>query len=114
MADKNRRYYGDRGPRGSRTRFLMTFDITKLIIIAVVLLVVIGGAIFGIYKYNESKKPKGPGPQEVDAVSTLEKVVKNSSLSTRLSITESQPFTTRKSLKKLTTMWLTRLLLMRD
>ena len=82
MADKNRRYYRDRGPRGSRTRFLMTFDITKLIILALVLIVVIGGVIFGIYKYNEFKKPKGPGPQEVDAVSTLEKVVKNSSLST--------------------------------
>ena len=54
----------------------------KLIIIGVILLVVIIAITALIIAINESKKPKGPGPQQVDTVSNLEKVVKNSSLST--------------------------------
>ena len=54
----------------------------KLILIGVVVLVVIIVITALIIAINESKKPKGPGPQQVDVVSNLEKVVQNSSLST--------------------------------
>lgn len=54
----------------------------KLIMIGVVVLVFIIAITALIIAVNESKKPKGPGPQQVDTVSNLEKVVKNSSLST--------------------------------
>lgn len=54
----------------------------KLILIGVVILVFIIAITALIIAINESKKPKGPGPQQVDTVAILEKVVKNSSLST--------------------------------
>ena len=69
-----RKAAGSNAPRGSVK--------AKLIIIGVVVLVFIIAIAALIIAINESKKPKGPGPQQVDTVSNLEKVVKNSSLST--------------------------------
>lgn len=69
-----RKAAGSNAPRGSVK--------AKLIIIGVVVLVFIIAITALIIAINESKKPKGPGPQQVDTVSNLEKVVKNSSLST--------------------------------
>ena len=80
MAEKNKSFKvvkkaaGSNAPRGSVK--------AKLIIIGVVVLVFIIAITALIIAINESKKPKGPGPQQVDTVSNLEKVVKNSSLST--------------------------------
>ena len=80
MAGMNQRYKmakkaaGSNAPRGSIK--------AKLIIFGVAVLVVIIAITALIIEINESKKPKGPGPQQVDAVANLEKVVKNSSLST--------------------------------
>lgn len=80
MAGMNQRYKkankaaGSNAPWGSIK--------AKLIIIGVVVLVFIIAITALIIAINESKKPKGPGPQQVDTVSNLEKVVKNSSLST--------------------------------
>lgn len=80
MAEMNKRIKmakktaGSNAPRGSVK--------AKLIIIGVVVLVFIIAITALIIAINESKKPKGPGPQQVDAVANLEKVVKNSSLST--------------------------------
>lgn len=69
-----RKAAGSNMPRGSVK--------AKLIIIGVVVLVFIIAITALIIAINESKRPKGPGPQQVDTVSNLEKVVKNSSLST--------------------------------
>ena len=80
MAEKNKSFKmvkkaaGSKAPRGSVK--------AKLIIIGVVVLVFIIAITALIIAIKESKKPKGPGPQQVDTVSNLEKVVKNSSLST--------------------------------
>lgn len=80
MAEMNKRFKmarkaaGSNAPRGSVK--------AKLIIIGVVVLVFIIAITALIIAINESKRPKGPGPQQVDTVSNLEKVVKNSSLST--------------------------------
>ena len=54
----------------------------KVIAVCVAIVAVCIAAVVLVFKINSSKANKGPGPQEVDAVSTLEKVVKNSSLST--------------------------------
>ena len=69
-----RKAAGSNMPRGSVK--------AKLILIGVVALVFIIAITALIIAINESKKPKGPGPQQVDTVAILEKVVKNSSLST--------------------------------
>ncbi len=69
-----RKATGSNAPRGSVK--------AKLIIIGVIVLVFIIAITALIIAINESKRPKGPGPQQVDTVSNLEKVVKNSSLST--------------------------------
>ena len=80
MAGKNQRYKmakraaGSNAPRGSIKAKLIIFGVAVLVVIIAIVAIVIA--------VNESKKPKGPGPQQVDAVATLEKVVKNSSLST--------------------------------
>ena len=54
----------------------------KVIAVCVAIVAVCIAAVVLIFVINSSKANKGPAPQEVDAVSTLEKVVKNSSLST--------------------------------
>lgn len=76
MAEMNRRYKPDK--RIGKTASAKN----KLIIIGIIVLAVIIAVIVLISVINASKKPKGPGPQKVDAVATLEKVVQNSSLST--------------------------------
>ena len=80
MAGMNQRYKMDRKVAGSNA--LRGSIKAKLIIIGVVILVFIIAITALIIAINESKKPKGPGPQQVDTVAILEKVVKNSSLST--------------------------------
>ena len=60
----------------------LVFGMGKLIAALVVIILIAIAVIALIIAINASKKPKGPGPQEVDTVSTLEKVVKKSSLST--------------------------------
>ena len=80
MAGMNQRYKmakkaaGSNAPRGSIKAKLIIFGVAVLVVIIAIVAIVIA--------VNESKKPKGPGPQQVDAVATLEKVVQNSSLST--------------------------------
>lgn len=54
----------------------------KVIAVCVAIVAVCIAAVVLVFMINSSKTNKGPAPQEVDAVSTLEKVVKNSSLST--------------------------------
>ena len=80
MAGMNQRYKmakkvaGSNAPRGSIKAKLIIFGAAALVVIIAIVAIVIA--------VNESKKPKGPSPQQVDAVATLEKVVQNSSLST--------------------------------
>lgn len=80
MAGMNQRYKMAKKAAGSNA--LRGSIKAKLIIIGVAVLVFIIAITALIIAINESKKPKGPGPQQVDTVAILEKVVKNSSLST--------------------------------
>ena len=80
MAGMNQRYKMAKKAAGSNAPYGSIK--AKLIIFGVVVLVVIIAIIAIIIAVNESKKPKGPSPQQVDAVATLEKVVQSSSLST--------------------------------
>ena len=54
----------------------------KVIAVCAAIIAICVAVVVLIFVINSSKAKKGPGPQEVDTVSTLEKVVKNSSLST--------------------------------
>lgn len=63
-------------------KYLKGKNTTKIIIALVVAVVIVVGIISAVILISKPKKEKGPGPQEVDTVSTLIKVVKSSSFST--------------------------------
>jgi len=63
-------------------KFIKQMGMTKLIIAAAIVVAVLGAIIALVVVLNKPKPQKGPGPQQVDTVSTLIKVVKNSSFST--------------------------------
>ncbi len=63
-------------------KYLKGKNMTKIIIALVAAVVIIVGIISVIVVVSKPKPEKGPGPQKVDTVSTLIKVVKSSSFST--------------------------------
>ena len=63
-------------------KYIKGMGTTKLIIASVVVVVVLIAVIAIVIAVTRPKPQKGPGPQQVDTVSTLIKVVKNSSFST--------------------------------
>lgn len=63
-------------------KYIKGMNMTKIIVASAIVVVVIAAIIALVVVISRPKPEKGPGPQEVDTVSTLMKVVKTSSFST--------------------------------